>query len=343
MLEVEPAASPDAAAWDAFVAADATASGYHAWVWRDIFTRAFGHETRYLIARRDGMVAGVLPLVVFRSWLFGRFVVSLPFVNYGGVLAADGVTRRALLDASRACARETGARYVELRHTARTFADLPARTHKVAMTMPVPVSRASAWDGLDRKIRNQVRKAEKSGLTVESNSLDRLDAFYEVFSRNMRDLGTPVYSRRFFDVVLSRLGDAASCVVVRSGRRPVAAAITLRWRNTIEIPWASSLKAFRSECANTLLYWTLLAHAVEAGASVLDFGRSSPDSGTYHFKQQWGAAAAPVAWEYALADGQTLPELSPTNPKFHAMIATWKRLPLPLATAIGPHIVRSIP
>jgi hypothetical protein len=119
--------------------------------------------------------------------------------------------------------------------------------------------------------------------------------------------------------------------------------LSLRHRDTVEIPWAASLKRARPTCANSLLYWTILEQAVADGFSTLDLGRSSPDSGPYHFKRQWGATPQPLHWECALAPGGLLPSLAPANPKFKVAIATWKRLPVSLANLIGPRIVQSIP
>ncbi|MGE0449742.1 MAG: FemAB family XrtA/PEP-CTERM system-associated protein [Vicinamibacterales bacterium] len=328
--------------WDDYVVAHASATVYHTWAWRRIFENAFGHETAYLLARRSDRIVGVLPLVAFDSRLFGRFMVSLPFVNYGGVIADDDTVARALLDVASKTARARRARHVELRHTTRVFPELPNRMHKVAMTLPVP-SADDAWSSLDRKIRNQVRKAERSGLTLQSGGRELLEAFYSVFAQNMRDLGTPVYASDFFGNVLAEMGGRAVCFVVRHGNKPVAAAVTLAWRDAVEVPWASSLKAYRTECANILLYWGILQHVANAGARVLDLGRSSPDSGTYHFKRQWGAVPSPLCWEYAISPGFSIPDLGPSNPRFSAAIRTWQRLPLWFTTAVGPRIVRSIP
>jgi serine/alanine adding enzyme len=331
------------AEWDAFVAAHPEATGYHLWAWRRVFEQAFGHETCYLAARRGPDVAGVLPLVAFRSWLFGRFMVSLPFVNYGGVLASDAEATQALLDAATRAASDRGCRHLELRHTARRLPDLPVKQHKVGMTLELESDATRAWEQLDRKVRNQVRKAQKSDLVGVTGGRELLDEFYGIFAVNMRDLGTPVYGRAFFDCVLREFPDAARVHVVRLGATPVASGITFAHRRTIEVPWASSLKAYRALCPNNLLYWSIIEHAVAGGFQTLDFGRSTPNEGTYEFKRQWGAEASPLFWEYALVSAESVPDQSPANPKFKSAIELWKRLPVPVATAIGPHIVRSIP
>jgi FemAB-related protein (PEP-CTERM system-associated) len=170
-----------------------------------------------------------------------------------------------------------------------------------------------------------------------------LDEFYQIFAVNMRDLGTPVYGRAFFERVLEEFPGAARIHVVRKDAVAVAAAITVSFRGTIEVPWASSLKAYRALCPNNLLYWSIIEHAVTEGYRTLDFGRSTPNEGTYEFKRQWGAVPSPLFWEYALVSADAVPDQSPANPKFKSAIELWKRLPVPVATAIGPHIVRSIP
>jgi FemAB-related protein (PEP-CTERM system-associated) len=248
-----------------------------------------------------------------------------------------------LLQQASALAAERRLAHVELRHTARQFPDLEARTHKVGMLLRLERDTAKAWESLDRKVRNHVRKAQKNQLTSRIGGAELLDRFYGVFARNMRDLGTPVYSRRFFAEVLAAFPDTARVFLVDSGDVTVAGAITLSHRDTLDNPWASSLREYRSLAPNTLMYWRMVEHAIETRHAVFDFGRSTPGEGTFQFKQQWGAEATPLNWEYVLANGRTLPNLSPSNPKFRAAIALWTRLPLAVANRLGPHIVRSIP
>jgi serine/alanine adding enzyme len=329
--------------WDAFVEAHPDATAYHGWRWRHVFEQAFGHETVYLAAVDRGEIAGVLPLAIFRSHLFGRFAVSLPFVNYGGLCTTTPAAADALLRRAADLARERRLAHVELRHVARQCPHLSAREHKVGMRLDLAGDATRAWDSLDRKVRNQVRKAEKSALTARSGGSELLAPFYRVFSRNMRDLGTPVYSIDFFRAVLDAFPVETRVFLVEHGDLPVAGGITVRHRGTLEIPWASSLREYRAECPNNLLYWQIMQFAIGAGATTLDFGRSTPEEGTYQFKKQWGAQPFPLYWEYVLRAGAAPADLSPKNPKFAPAIAVWKRLPVAVTTLIGPHIVRSIP
>jgi FemAB-related protein (PEP-CTERM system-associated) len=240
-------------------------------------------------------------------------------------------------------ARRAGARSVELRHTTRQCPGWHAKEHKVAMRLPLRVTADEQWTVLDRKVRNQVRKAEKSGLTSRQGGPELLDAFYDIFARNMRDLGTPVYSRRFFEEVLRAFPEASRVFTVWKDDQPAAASIVYRWRGTMEVPWASSLREFNPLCANIALYWDMLRDAIAQGCTVFDFGRSTPNEGTYNFKKQWGAEPVPLVWEYWVAEGGAVPDLSPKNAKYRAAISLWQKLPVGLTRVIGPPIVRNIP
>jgi serine/alanine adding enzyme len=336
-------AEADASRWNAYVADHPEATAYHDWEWRGVIERAFGHETRYLVAKTAGGTAGVLPLVIFRSRVFGRFAVSMPFLNYGGVLASSREAEAALLDAAVREAHRADASYLELRHTRQVFPHLQAKRHKVAMVVDLQPSAGQQWQAVDRKVRNQVRKAEKSGLRVLQGHAELAEGFYQVFAHNMRDLGTPVYGRRWFREIVSMFPDSTRLFAVMAGERPVAAALVLWHRSSIEVPWASSLRAYNPQCPNVLLYWEMLRFACERGLARFDLGRSTPGEGTFQFKRQWGAEPRELVWEYWTADGGPLPELNPKNPRFARAIALWRRLPLPLANTLGPHIVRSIP
>jgi serine/alanine adding enzyme len=338
--EVTPAAREQ---WDRFVRGHVDATGYHLWAWRSVFERGLGHRCHYLFARESGQITGVLPLVEMRSWLFGHVLSSLPYVNYGGVLAATDNARRALLAEASRLARERSASYVVLRHRRRTFPDLAARTHKVTMLLPLAPDCESMWSGLDRKVRNQIRKAEKSNLTTVAGGLELLPEFYAVFARNMRDLGTPVYGKALFEEILLNFPRDARIHLARLNGQAIAGAFSYAFRNTIEVPSASSLREHRSLCPNHLLYWSIMKEAIGDGRTTFDFGRSTPNDGTYHFKEQWGAAPEQLWWEYRMSKGGDVPTADRQSSAFHATIEAWKRLPLAVATGVGPWIARSVP
>jgi len=337
--------NPSAAEWDAFVHEHPDATGYHLWGWREVFEGTFGHEACYLAAKADpaGPIVGILPVVGMKTMLFGRFGVSLPFINYGGVVASDEAVARALLDEAIRLAEARKWKHLEIRHLDQRFTDLEPKRHKVGMYLQLAGDETKQWEAVDRKVRNQVRKAQKSNFTTAVGGAELVGEFYEVFARNMRDLGTPVYSRRLFEDIVRIFPKQVKIYVVRDKALPISGSLTFSWRSMVEVPWASSLKEYRSQCPNMLLYWEMLRTAVNDGHQTFDFGRSTPDEGTYHFKRQWGAEPRPMCWEYWLPKGQTLPDQSPKNPKFAAAISLWQRLPVPVTIALGPRVVRGIP
>jgi FemAB-related protein (PEP-CTERM system-associated) len=248
-----------------------------------------------------------------------------------------------LLAEATARARSFGASHVELRHVERQFEQLPFRQHKLGMRRDLPSTTEALWAAVDRKIRNQVRKAQKEGLEAVTGGAELVDEFYTVFAENMRDLGTPVYPPALFSETLRLFPDRAKVSVVRYKGRAVAAGIVIGFRDVVLNPWASSLREFRHLCPNMLLYWTLLEQAVRDGAHVFDFGRSSPGGGTHQFKLQWGAAEVPLHWEYVLLSRAEPPNQGPSNPKFERAIRAWQRLPLSVANVLGPRIARHLP
>lgn len=342
-VSVQVAESTDPASWDAYVAAHPDATGYHRAAWRDVFERGLGHRTFQLEARDGGRIVGVLPVVEVKSWLFGRALSSLPYVNYGGILADSSAVAEALVGAASALAAERRLDHVVLRHRARVVPALPARTHKVTMILELQPDASRMWDALDRKVRNQIRKAEKSNLEGVAGGVELLDEFYAVFARNMRDLGTPVYGRALFAEILAAQPADARLHVVRLSGQPIACALTYGYGNTLEVPSASSLREHRALCPNHLMYWSMIQHAIASGRTRFDFGRSTPGDGTYAFKEQWGGKPEQLYWEYALLGKAELPAEDRHNASYQKKIEAWKRLPLPVTTVLGPRIARCVP
>lgn len=333
----------EASRWDEYVGARRTASNYHRLAWRRVIKESFGHRTYYLVAKDDeGTFVGILPLVYVKSWLFGKYLVSMPFLNYGGIVADTREAYRALLATAMELTEQLKARHLELRHDRPLDCHLAVKTHKVSMVLDLPPSPDTLWKSFSSKLRSQIRRPMKEGMEVLWGGLDQFDAFYRVFSIHMRDLGTPVYGEGFFRSMIEVLReDVRVCVVSHRGT-PVAAGFLIRHKGTMEIPWAAALRDYQSLSPNMLLYWSVLKEACETGVTRFDFGRSTVDSGTYRFKAQWGARPIALYWYYAVAPGKPLPELNPNNPKYQRAIGLWQRLPVWVARQVGPAVIRGI-
>ena len=329
--------------WEGYVSSHPQGSNYHQAGWKTVIQKSFGHQTRYLLAVEGGEVVGILPLAIMKSRLFGRSVVSLPFLNYGGLLANHVEAEKALVSSAFRLAADERVQYIELRHWKAHGLGLVPKQHKVTMLLTLASEVETQWKRFDPKVRNQIRKAEKNGLTIQVGRKELLADFYAMFSRNMRDLGTPVYGRVFFETILDAFPLHTRIFVVKWKEVSVAAGLSTMFRETIEVPWAGSLIEYRSMCPNMMLYWEAIQYGIRERMKMFDFGRSTPGEGTYRFKAQWGAKAYPLVWEYWTKDGGPLPNISPTNAKFSLAIKLWKKLPLSLANLVGPSIVRAIP
>lgn len=340
---IEQVGDDAAAAWDAYVTAEPRSSLYHRYRWRQVVRDVFNRDTYYLAARRAGQVCGVLPMARLKSPFFGDFLISMPYFNYGGVVGESPDVEAQLVARGSELARELGVAHLELRHRAPLEGSLPVRTDKVTFLLDLPATPDELFKALGSKLRAQVKRPQKEGATAVKGGAELLDEFYAVFAENMRDLGTPVYPKRFFAAMLAAFPQDARIFLVRLGGSAVAAGFVIGDRRVLEIPWASSLRRANAVGVNMLLYWSILEFACAQGYATFDFGRCTVDSSTYKFKKQWGAQPVQLYWHYWMRSGGELPRLNHSNPKFEAAVAAWRRLPLGVANLLGPLLIRNLP
>ncbi len=329
------------AEWDGFAREQPGYTHFHGYGWKGVIERVFGHECLYLAARDDrGGLAGVLPLVRVRSLLFGHYLVSMPFVNYGGPLGERSAVR-ALAAHARARADDDGARLLELRSRIELPLDLPASHRKITVVLDLPDTPEALQRSLGAKLRSQVRRPAKEGVTVRFGA-DQVAPFFEVFSRHMRDLGTPTQPRRLFEAIAEAFGPDAWFGCAYLADRPIAAGAGFRWGDEVEMTWASSLVEFNRIAPNMMLYWSFMERGIAEGLARFNFGRCTPGSGTHRFKRQWGGRDERLWW-YQHSSGEEASTPSPDDGAYAWGPRIWRHLPVPLATALGPRIVRSIP
>lgn len=343
-FEIDTLCPSQNAHWDAFVASHPKGSLYHQSIWRDLIKDLFGHESLYLCARgASKTIVGVLPAIRLNSRLFGDFMVSMPYVNYGGAIASNPQVEEALMREAGVRAKDLGCEHIEFRDTSRRDSNWQVRADKVAMELLLPESTRSLWSVLGSKVRAQIKRPQKEGFTVVHGQIDMLPYFYQVFAHNMRDLGTPVYPQTFFSSILEAFPQSSSLIIVQHNGQPVASGFLLGDRERLQIPWASSIRTYNRLGVNMLLYWEALKQAIENDYRIFDFGRSSVNSGTYRFKKQWGAQENQLYWHYWLNGAQQIPQLTPDNSRYRAAITIWKHLPLSLTKWLGPQIVKYLP
>jgi FemAB-related protein (PEP-CTERM system-associated) len=324
--------------WDAFAAAHPACTHAHRYAWKRIVEEVYRHDCPFLCARgRGGGVRAVLPLVDVRGPLLGRSFVSMPYLSHGGPLGEPGAVRAVVAHAARLAA-DARAELLELRTAAPLDAGLERVDEKVACVLPLHGGADAVWARFPSKLRSQVRRPEKAGAVMRFGAAE-LDAFFAVFARTMRDLGTPTHPRAFFQAVAREMGGDAWFGCVYLDGRPAAAGCALRHGDSAELVWAGALRQAGAAAPNMLLYGSFIRRAADEGLATFDFGRCTPGGGTHRFKRQWGAVDVPLPWHRARRRAAGARE--------HGALALgarlWKRLPLPLATLLGPPLRGGIP
>ena len=326
--------------WDGFVSGQSGGTHFHRHDWLRVVRAVHGHEILPLAARGDaGALTGVLPLVRVRSLLFGHYLVSMPFVNYGGPLG-DAEAVRALASHAAGLADASGAGLLELRSAAPLPVDLPVSHRKITVVLDLAGDAEQVFAGFKGKLRSQVRRPQKEGVTVRFGP-DQVEPFYQVFAHHMRDLGTPTQPRAWFEALAQAFPDDAWFACAWHGGRPIAGGCGFRWGGEFEITWASALSAYNAMSPNMALYWGFIERAAQEKLSVFNFGRCTPGSGTHRFKQQWGTRDVPLYWYQHARSAAATP--SPDDSAYSWGPRLWKHLPVGVATALGPRLVRGIP
>ena len=347
-MNIKLADQQDKEAWDAYINSHSDAAPYSLYAWKEAVEEAYGHKACYLLAKDAGVIQGVLPLVHFSIPLYSSNLVSLPYCDVGDVLAETPEISRLLVKEALLLAEKMKVGDLNIRSCTENLlaADLDwhvsIQTGKVRMLMDLPASSEELWKSFKSKLRSQVNKAKKNGLTFRWGTVEDLDAFYQVFSRNMHVLGSPVHSKKWVEKILVHYDENARMGLVFKDNIPVGCGIILFTHQTVSIPWASTLREFNRLSPNMMLYWNFLKYAADHGKKKFDFGRSTLNEGTFRFKKQWGAIPEPLYW-YCLTKIEIDQERGKHGASRRGRLALlWSKMPLSVANALGPKIRKFI-
>jgi FemAB-related protein (PEP-CTERM system-associated) len=328
-------------AWDAFVAAMPEGTFFHRSAWSRVIETAFNHRCHYVLAEQDGAVTGVLPLAHVRTRLFGNRLISTPFCVYGGPVAVDRDTAGALEAHAAKLREKLGACALELRDRRHIEGDWTIRSDLyVTFRKPIVGDDDANMKAIPRKQRAMVRKGIQHGLT--SSCDHNVATLHRVYAESVRNLGTPVFSRRYFAVLSEAFAHCSDVVTVLDGEQPIASVLNFYFRDEVLPYYGGGTLLARQRAANDFMYWEVMRRAAARGCRLFDFGRSKQGTGSFAFKRNWGFEPEPLYYRYRLAPGAAVPDNNPLNPKYRLFIAAWKRLPLAVANLLGPPIVRGL-
>jgi FemAB-related protein (PEP-CTERM system-associated) len=339
-LTVRDLTPGDEARWDDFVDQCAEATFCHRAGWRRAIEHGLGHRAHFMLAERSGRIEGILPLAEVRSRLFGHSLASSPGCVYGGVAAITDEARKALTQHACSLAEHLGVDALEMRNLARREQGWPSKDLYVTFRKPISGDHEANLKAIPRKQRAMVRKGIKAGL--EARVVDDLDAFLRIYSESVRNLGTPVFPRRWFASLLEVFPTDCELSVVSHRGSDIAAVMSFFFREEVLPYYGGSRPEARAVAGNDFMYWDLLRRSAEVGVRMFDFGRSKQGTGSYSFKKNWGFPPQPLYYEYHLVRAERVPEVNPNNPKYRYFIEAWKRLPLPVANMLGPILARNL-
>jgi FemAB-related protein (PEP-CTERM system-associated) len=330
----------DTARWDAFVANCPDATFFHRAGWKPVIERAFGHKTWFYYAECNGKIQGILPLAEIKSVLFGHSLSALPFCVYGGVAAVTEQARDALDGAAQKLAAQLKVGHLEYRNLKPQHSDWHSKDLYVTFRKEIDPDVEKNMLAIPRKQRAMVRKGIKAELKSEiDNDVER---FFKAYSVSVHRLGTPVFSKKFFRLLKETFADDCEVLTITKDGRVVSSVLSFYFRDEVLPYYGGGTAEAREVAGNDFMYWELMRRACERGYKIFDFGRSKIGTGAFDFKKNWGFEPQPLHYEYQLHQAKEVPDTNPLNPKYQLFIKMWQRMPIALANAIGPHIVKNL-
>lgn len=364
-INIEICKDEKAKEWNQYVFNHSQATLYHLAEWQKIIKETYGHKTYYLIAlksmsddknewnAKNNKIVGILPLVHLKHFIFGNSIISIPFFDMGGMLTNNQEIEIALLKKSIDLAASLGAENIEIRNAysinynnnnlgSKNDSVISTYKGKARMILNLPESPSKMMKSFKSKLRSQIKKPIKEGLNSQIGGKELLDDFYKVFSINMRDLGSPVHSKKMFANVIKYFSRDARIIIVYKDKKPLACSIIIGFKDILENPWASALRQYSRLSPNMLLYWTMIEYAINNGFKQFDFGRSTPGEGTYKFKEQWGTKPEDLNWLYIALNHRKVHSADEKKSKFDNAIKIWQNVPVSVSKIIGPAIRKHI-
>ena len=341
MINIRLCANEKEQQWNEYVQKNALSTFCHLYGWKKIIEKVFGYKSYYLVAKNNNDVAGILPLFLVKSKVFGSYLVSMPFMDYGGILGDNQEVSDNLLTEARRIGKIEEVDFLELRHNCPNKFDLLQNLDKMNLRLALS-SEAELWSSCKPEIKNRINKSCKMDLKFEIGEQEKAVLFYGVFSEAMRDMGTPVMPLRFFENILRQPDFKTEVFLVKKNTKVIGGAIAIYFKDQMELPWISCLRKYFDSCPNNFLYWEAMKRGVAKEIKWFNFGRSSKGSGHFIFKKRWGALTQQLFYQYVSYNDRT-PDLNPKSPRYQLGVRLWKNIPLRMANLLGPYIAKYIP
>lgn len=328
------------ARWDSFVAQHPEGEFFHLSGWQQVIREAYGHRCWFYYVEHQGEILAVLPLAQINSWLFGNKLISLPFAVSAGVLAQNQAAMDLLIAQAQSLAAELNVDCLELRHRKAKMSGWSQQPSHENFTCTLADSADAILAQIKKKQRAVVRQSLANSLSYQIEA--DCSHFFPIYSESVRNLGTPVFPKAYFQTLLRVFPDQVDILTVCSGDTAVSSVLSFYYKNQVLPFYGGGTSAARNLKSNDFMYYQLMCHAQQRGMRSFDFGRSKIGSGAHAYKKHWGLTPQPLFYEHYLVKSSELPDVSPNNPKYQLFIKAWKKLPLPISRALGPVLAKDL-
>lgn len=294
--------------WLDFAGGHPGARPYHHPGWARTIAESYGFEPFVLaLGAADAALDAGIPIVPVGGRVRSRRWVALPFTDAMGPLSTNGTSPLEFGRLVESSAREAGVSSVEIRAPLQAGAEHETTRgveHTLALSDP-----DALFAGFQSQVRRNIRKAEKSGLTIRvaDDPKDLTHVYFDLHAETRRRLGVPTQPRRLFEALWTHMvepGLGFVLLAIHEGR-PVAGAVFLDWNGRVVYKFGASAQRYWPLRPNNLIFWEAIRRGCESGARELDFGRSDlEDEGLRAFKASWGAVEEPLVYTTLLRPSQ---------------------------------------
>jgi len=310
--------------WERFVERHPCASLFHSSAWLQALSRTYGYEPiSYTTSPAGCELENGVVFCQVESWLTGRRLVSLPFSDHCAPLVDTQEDLNAITLALEKESRLEGWRYIETRSLEPLGISASLKQASVRYTF----HHLDLGPGVDTLFRNchknsiqrKVQRAEREGLLYREGSTEELlGYFYKLHTVTRKRHSRPPQPWKWFVSLMDCFGAALKIRIASKGDRPIAAVITVRYKDTMVYKYGGSDLRFNNLGGMPLLLWKAIREAKELGLHSFDFGRTDADQrGLITFKKRWGTTQSVLTYSrYGASDN--------VSHMFEPSAANWK-------------------
>ncbi len=336
LLKVKQLSESDEKRWDNFVINNNESTFYHQFRWKNVISEIYGHKPVYLLCENEfGDLNGVLPLFLIKDLFQRRRLVSIPFAPYGGTCTETKEAKAMILDEAINIGKKLGVDILELRCCNNNHENFSCVNDYSTFKLNLSNGLDHIWKNFEKTVRTAIRKGEKNDLRFElENDSESMIDFYNVYSENMKSLGTPVHDYNFFKKIQNAFPGQVQVAKAIKDDKIISSLLLLKFKDTLIYGWGSSLTEYLNLAPNNFIHWNCIKYASESGLSWYDFGRSFKNSGNYRFKKRWGCIEFPInSCFYPGINAISSPQI-----EYRKFSMIWSKIPLKLTKVMGPRI-----